>query len=603
MCGITAHVGTEGAVDTLVTCLENLEYRGYDSAGIALSNGVGVSVTKTEGKVADLKTKLATDRPDGGIGIGHTRWSTHGPPSDENAHPHTDCTGRVAVVHNGIIDNHDELRAALLGRGHTFTSDTDTEVVPHLVSERLDAGDDPETAFRNAIAELEGSYAVAMILEGDQRVFATRSGSPLVLGLGDDINYLASDVPAFLEFTDRVVYLEDGDVAVVTSDSYRITDVSGQTVDRSVETVEWEAEAAEKGGYDHYMFKEIQEQPTALRQTLEGRVLDGEVRLDGLSLDSFEDVSSVQFVACGTSYHAGLYGEHLLSTGGVPATTHLASEYAVYPPPIDDETLVVPVTQSGETADTLEALRVAQRRNAKTLAVTNTVGSTAARETDDALFIRAGPEIGVAATKTFSSQVATLLLLAQRLTADVIGEPLDPNAERIESLGSLPSFVRNVLQSSGAQGVSDRYLSDDGHFFIGRGNAVPVALEGALKFKEITYEHAEGFPAGELKHGPLALVTPETPVFAVCTGRDAAKLESSIREVQTRGAPVVAIAPRSMSDVIDVADEALTVPATHPDVTPILTNVQLQLVAYHAASKLGRSIDKPRNLAKSVTVE
>ncbi|MFW6384737.1 MAG: glutamine--fructose-6-phosphate aminotransferase, partial [Halodesulfurarchaeum sp.] len=292
MCGITAHVGTEGAVDTLVTCLENLEYRGYDSAGIALSNGVGVSVTKTEGKVADLKTKLATDRPDGGIGIGHTRWSTHGPPSDENAHPHTDCTGRVAVVHNGIIDNHDELRAALLGRGHTFTSDTDTEVVPHLVSERLDAGDDPETAFRNAIAELEGSYAVAMILEGDQRVFATRSGSPLVLGLGDDINYLASDVPAFLEFTDRVVYLEDGDVAVVTSDSYRITDVSGQTVDRSVETVEWEAEAAEKGGYDHYMFKEIQEQPTALRQTLEGRVLDGEVRLDGLSLDSFEDVSS-----------------------------------------------------------------------------------------------------------------------------------------------------------------------------------------------------------------------------------------------------------------------------------------------------------------------
>jgi len=603
MCGITARVGNGDAVDTLLTCLENLEYRGYDSAGIALSNGAGVKVTKSEGNVEDLREKVTAEGPSGDVGIGHTRWSTHGSPSDENAHPHTDCTGEVAVVHNGIIDNHDALRTRLRERGHGFTSDTDTEVVPHLVRERLDAGDDPETAFRHVLDQLEGSYAVAMVLADDDRVFAARSGSPLVLGLGTDAKYLASDVPAFIDRTDTVVYLDDGDVVVVSPTEYRITDRSGAPVDRPVESVEWASEAAEKGGYDHYMLKEIQEQPTALQQTIEGRIEDSTAVLDEFPPGSFADVTRVQFVACGTSYHAGLYGECLLEADGVSAESFVASEYAVYPPPVDEHTLVVGVTQSGETADTLEALRVAREGGARTLAVTNTVGSSAARECDDALFIRAGPEIGVAATKTFSSQVATLVILAGRLVGDVTGEVPADHRARLESLQSLPSAVRTVLDTSTAEHVAERYLSDDGHFFIGRGTALPVALEGALKFKEITYEHAEGFPAGELKHGPLALVTPETPVFAMCTGQDPAKVESSTSEIQTRGAPVVAIAPRSMTDVIETADEALTVPATHPDLIPVLTNVQLQLLAYHAAAALGRSIDKPRNLAKSVTVE
>lgn len=603
MCGITARVARDDSVDNLLTCLENLEYRGYDSAGLAILNGAGLSVTKTEGKVGDLRAKLQKQSPRGTVGIGHTRWSTHGPPSDSNAHPHTDCSGHIAVVHNGIIDNHDELREELRERGHTFSSETDTEVLPHLVHERLEDGDSTEDAFRNAVAELEGSYAVAMVVEGDERVFASRHGSPLVLGLGEDARYLASDVPAFIEFTSQVIYLEDGDIAVITPTDHRITDTSGRAVDRPVETIDWEAEAAEKGEYDHFMLKEIQEQPFALRQTVEGRVNETDITLEGFPAGSFSEISSVQLVACGTSYHAALYGEHMLANWGVPASAYLASEYAVYPPPIDGDTLVICVTQSGETADTLEALAVAQARGAQTLALTNVVGSSAARDADDALFIRAGPEIGVAATKTFSSQIVSLMFLAERITEDVTDQVTDGRAERVESVQSLSSHVDAVLDTTTAEKIGAKYLSDEGHFFIGRGNAVPVALEGALKFKEITYEHAEGFPAGELKHGPLALVTPETPVFAVCTGRDEQKLESAIREIQTRGAPVVAIAPRSMSTVIDTADETLTVPATHPDLTPILANVQLQLVAYHAASQLGRSIDKPRNLAKSVTVE
>jgi glucosamine--fructose-6-phosphate aminotransferase (isomerizing) len=603
MCGITGCIGGTDTGRSVLDSLQNLEYRGYDSAGIALSNGVGISVTKSEGDVAELEAKLSSDPLDGHVGIGHTRWSTHGAPSDENAHPHTDCSGSVAVVHNGIIENHDRLRADLEERGHTFTSDTDSEVVPHLVGERLDEGDSTEAAFHAAVDQLEGSYAIAMIVDGEDRVYATRDGSPLVLGVGDGVNYLASDVPAFLEFTDRVVYLEDGDVVVIDPDAYRITDGSGTQVDRPIETVDWPAESAEKSGYDHFMLKEIQEQPISLRQTIEGRVSDGNVVLEEFPEGSFAGVSNVHFVACGTSYHAAIYGEQLLSKWGIPASSFLASEYAVYPPPADDGTLVVCVTQSGETADTLEAMRVARERGARTLAVTNVVGSTAHRECDDALFIRAGPEIGVAATKTFSSQVVTLLLLGLRLVGDVTGELPADHAELLDALDSLPDHVQTVLDTSQADRIGQQYLGDEGHFFIGRGNAFPVALEGALKFKEITYEHAEGFAAGELKHGPLALVTADTPVFAICTGRDEQKLQSSIREVQTRGAPVVAITPRTMTGVVDTADETVTVPATHPDLVPILANVQLQLIAYHAASQLGRSIDKPRNLAKSVTVE
>jgi len=603
MCGITARIGEDASLEPLLVSLKNLEYRGYDSAGIAIQNGAGIDVTKRQGEVAALKAELGADDGAGSVGIGHTRWSTHGPPTDENAHPHTGCGARVAAVHNGIIENYDELREALRARGHEFASDTDTEVIPHLVEERLADGLDTEAAFRDAIAQLEGSYAIAMIVEGDPAVYATRNGSPLVVGLGDDANYLASDVPAFLEFTDRIVYLEDDDVVVVRPNDHRVVDGRGESVSRPIETVDWDPEDAEKGSFDHYMLKEIYEQPMALRQTLHGRIDGDDVVLEDFPPGAFADVDRVQFVACGTSYHAARYGEWLLERDGVVAETVIASEYAAYPAPVDERTLVIGVTQSGETADTLEALESARERGARTLALTNVIGSTAARTCDDALFIRAGPEIGVAATKTFSSQVATLVLLAERLVRDTTGEPTAEHRERLDALRSLPEHVELIVDDTDAAEVSERWLGEDGHFFIGRGNAYPVALEGALKFKEITYEHAEGFAAGELKHGPLALVTEDTPVFAVGTGAHAARLESNVREIQTRSAPVIAVAPRTAGDLMDTADEFLPVPATHPDLVAILANVQLQFVAYHTANAMDRSIDKPRNLAKSVTVE
>jgi glucosamine--fructose-6-phosphate aminotransferase (isomerizing) len=604
MCGITARAGRGDSTRSLISSLENLEYRGYDSAGIAVKNGTGLKIEKREGQVATLKSAVRQDGITGEVGIGHTRWSTHGVPSDANAHPHVDCTGRIAVVHNGIIENHGELRQRLEVDGHEFRSDTDTEVVPHLVESHLDAGASPEEAFRLAIDELEGSFALAMVHEDHDRIFATRTGSPLVLGVSDDANYLASDVPAFLEFTNDVVYLEDGDVAVLSPDDYHITDGNGFEVSRPVETVDWAAEDAGKGEFDHYMLKEIHEQPTSLQQTLQGRLDDDyDVVLSEFEPGSFADVERVHFVACGTSYHAGLYAESLFADWDVDAQTFLASEYATHPPAIRDSTLVIGITQSGETADTLSALEVATERGARTVALTNVVGSSAARTCDDAMFIRAGPEIGVAATKTFSSQVVSLILLGERIARDVTGSPTPDHRARLAALADLPEQVETVLETSRAAAVADEYAHEDSHFFIGRGSAFAVALEAALKFKEITYEHAEGFAAGELKHGPLALVTEHTPVFAICNGNNESKLASNVREIQTRDGPVIGVCPRTSDLMADTVDDILTVPATHPDLVAILANVQLQLVAYHAADDLDRPIDKPRNLAKSVTVE
>ena len=603
MCGITACIGREHAVEDLLTGLQNLEYRGYDSAGVALQTGDSVAVFKREGEVSHLCETVRHARPSGELGIGHTRWSTHGAPTNRNAHPHTDCHDDVAVVHNGIIENHGELRRELRERGHDLESDTDTEVVPHLVAECLSGADSTLTAFRQALDRLAGSYAIAMLVEDERAVYAARAGSPLVLGVGDGAHFLASDVPAFLEFTDRVVYLEDGDVARLTAEDVTITDSDGRAVDRSHQTVDWVPEDAQKGEYDHYMHKEIHEQPSALRQAVRGRVDPdtGDVSLESFPPGTFEGVDRVQFVACGTSYHAALYAESLLTERGLSASTHLASEFTVNSPPATDGTLVVGVTQSGETADTLAALRDATRRGVETLAVTNVVGSTAARECDGALFIRAGPEIGVAATKTFSSQIATLACLSRVLVRD---SQANGRTDRslFQALHTLPEKVETVLETTRAPQVARRYRNSDAHFFIGRYTAQAVAREAALKLKEISYEHAEGFPAGELKHGPLALVTADTPVFAIATGRNDEKLRSNVEEVSARNAPVVAVAEAD-SPVARVAEAQLEIPSTHPDLAGVLANVQLQLLSYHVASLLDRPIDKPRNLAKSVTVE
>jgi len=596
MCGIIGVVGRDDeTLDTLVHGLSKLEYRGYDSAGVALTGtGADVEITKRAGEIEQLRTALEERSPSGSVGIGHTRWSTHGPPTDANAHPHLDCTGDVAVVHNGIIENYQELRDDLSTGGHAFQSDTDTEVVPHLIEEALADGCDPETAFRTAIDRIDGSYAIAAVVAGEESIFAARNDSPLVLGIDDDALYLASDVPAFRAFTDRVVYLEDGEFARL-DDDWTVTDTDGTVAEKQIETVEWDPEDTGKSGYDHFMLKEIHEQPRALRQCLRGRVdeLSGSVDIGDLG-----DLSptGIQFVACGTSYHAALYGAHLFQQDGIPAQAFLASEYAAATPPIGDA-LVVGITQSGETADTLSALREASRRGARTLAVTNTVGSTAARECDHVFYIRAGPEIGVAATKTFASQQTALNLL----TLAVGGGDA---REVVPALRNLPANVQALLDDSRAKAVAAEYETAPSCFFIGRGYQYPVALEGALKMKEISYKHAEGFAAGELKHGPLALVTEDTPVFAMVTGDDelATKTIGNVKEVQARGAPVVAVTDGA-SEVERYADHVLNVPETHPRAAAVLANVQLQLVAYHVANQLGRSIDKPRNLAKSVTVE
>ncbi|WP_418280216.1 glutamine--fructose-6-phosphate transaminase (isomerizing) [Halorubrum sp. DTA98] len=618
MCGIIARVGDGDALAELMTGLRNLEYRGYDSAGVAVRCEDGIDVCKREGETDVLDAALVERHLPGSVGIGHTRWSTHGPPSDANAHPHTDDDGRVAVVHNGIIRNYESLRRELREDGHRFTSETDTEVVPHLVARELDAGADAETAFRAATDRLEGSYALAMVVADEDAVYATRHGSPLVLGLGDDANYLASDVPAFLEFTDRVVYLEDDDVVVLDDAGYRITTTAGDPVDREAETVDWAAGDAQKGVYSHFMRKEIDEQPTSLRQTIEGRTDSTGTVLDAFPPGSLASIENVVFVACGTSYHAAMYGSTLLRRRGVPATAMRANEFAHDPMPMSDRTLVIAVTQSGETADTLASLRVANESPASTLAVTNVVGSTAAREADDAMFIRAGPEVGVAATKTFSSQVAALALLADRFEEDGAGiefgrEPRSKQATARASttdggvdagtIRSLPDDVETVVNDGRAARLAKQYADADSYFFIGRGVGYPVALEGALKFKEITYEHAEGFAAGELKHGPLALVTPSTVIVAVFTGQDDDRTLHNVREAQSRGAPIIGVGPESATEIRDAVDEYLPIPDTDPELAGMLANVHLQLLAYHAAEIRDRAIDKPRNLAKSVTVE
>ena len=602
MCGIIGCVGVDGAAERVLTGLENLEYRGYDSAGLAVWENEKLIVRKRAGEISKLRKDFAEEVPPGRVSIGHTRWSTHGPPTDENAHPHTSDDGTVAVVHNGIISNHRSLREQCESNGCTFTSETDTEVVAHLIEQELDAGKEADQAICDVMDQLEGSYAIAVLLSARDEAYIARKGSPLVLGLGDDTYYFASDVPAFLEYTDDVVYLQDGDCLRVEESGYHFLTYGGDNTERPVETVEWDAEETGKGGYDHYMHKEIDNQPTSLAKTIRGRVDPyGEgITFDALKDQSYSDIEEIHLVACGTSYHAALYGRRLLNARGIRAQAFRASTYDDGIP-IDGKTLTIAVTQSGETADTLGALRTARRNGGSTFAITNVVGSTASREAEDTVYIRAGPEIGVAATKTFSSQVVTLALLSERFAEDIPGaQPRDDLSEFLADMEQLPSGIDEVLAQSRIDDICRRYYTQDAFFFIGHGLGYPVALEGALKFKEITYKHAEGYASGELKHGPLALITSDVPIFAVMTGDGDEQTRINASEAQSRGAKVIAIGGPETD--LDFADEALRIPETHPDLSGILANVQLQLISYHSARLLERPIDKPRNLAKSVTV-
>ncbi|MDQ7841280.1 MAG: glutamine--fructose-6-phosphate transaminase (isomerizing) [bacterium] len=615
MCGIMGYVGPHPALPILLDGLRRLEYRGYDSAGVALLDGGRIAVRKAAGKLGVLEAALEADPPAGRVGIGHTRWATHGIPSHANAHPHGDCTGRHVVIHNGIIENYLPLKERLEAEGHRFRSDTDTEVLAHLIESAhahlaADRPDRLEAAVREALHQARGAYAV-VVLSADHpdHIVAVRMVSPLIIGVGDGEMLLASDIPALLPYTRDVVVIGDGELAVIRSDGMAISDLEGRTVARPVQRITWDATMAEKGGFAHFMLKEIYEQPRALHETVMGRLdLDDRVELDGVSFPEgfVERLDKIWIVACGTAFHAGLVGrwtiEHLAR---VPVEADLASELRYRDPLIEGTTLAVAISQSGETADTLAASREARARGSRVLAVTNVVGSTLAREADDVLFVRAGPEIAVASTKAYTTMLAALQMLVVDL--GVRRGTLSPAraSALIAGLRHLPVLAQEILSNTTQiEALAQRLAGAEHAFFIGRGLDYAVAMEGSLKLKEISYLHSEALAAGELKHGTLALVTSQTPVFALVTQRAVfEKTVSNIQEVRARGAEVIAVAFDDDQEIGRYADTVLRIPSVDEILAPALAIIPLQLFAYHVAVLRGHDVDQPRNLAKSVTVE
>jgi glucosamine--fructose-6-phosphate aminotransferase (isomerizing) len=612
MCGIVGYTGPREAGPILLEGLARLEYRGYDSAGIALVDDRGdLFVEKRAGKLAVLRSAIADRAPRAAIGLAHTRWATHGRPNDLNAHPHVDCSGQITVIHNGIVENFRELRDALAARGHRLTSETDTEAIAHLVEEAY-AGDLAE-AVRIALRQVEGAYAIAVMHRGEaDRLVGARWNVPLIVGLGSDETFLASDVAAVLRHTKRVIVLEDGDVADLRPGRVAISGLDGVPRERVPMTVDWTPEAAEKGGYPHFMLKEIHEQPQALRQAIAGRVTaDLRIRADELTavVESgvLARVDRVELVACGTAYYAALVGAAAIQTWtGLPARATVGSEFRYSPPPLDDRTLVVAVTQSGETADTIAPTRLARSRGCPVVAVTNTVGSAITREADAVLYLQAGPEIAVAASKTFVTQVTTLVVLAAALAKARGTLPAERERDLATALRALPGAAQQALDWNAprAADLARRYVNSRGFMYIGRGPTYPAALEGALKLKEVSYIHAEGYPAGELKHGPISLLDAECPLVAVAT-RCAVypKLVSNIQEGRARDARVIAVATEGDDQIERFADDVCWVPDTDEILSPVLAIIPLQLFAYHTAVARGTDVDQPRNLAKSVTVE
>jgi glucosamine--fructose-6-phosphate aminotransferase (isomerizing) len=609
MCGIVGYTGPREAGPILIEGLARLEYRGYDSAGIALvDDGGELFVEKKAGKLANLRAAIADRTPHAAIGLAHTRWATHGRPNDLNAHPHQDCTGDVTVIHNGIIENFRELRDGLEARGHRLTSETDTEALAHLIEESYQG--DLADAVRSALRTVEGAYAIAVMHRGEgDRLVGARKDVPLVVGLADGESFLASDVAAILAHTDRVVFLEEGDVADLRPSGVTITDVGGATQERAVTTIDWTPEAAEKGGYEHFMLKEIHEQPESLRQAIAGRVTrEDHIWLE--ELEGFEEtlaqIERVELVACGTAFYAALVGAAAIQDWiGIPARATVGSEFRYGPPPIDGKTLVIAVTQSGETADTIAPTRLARERGAPIIAVTNTVGSAITREADRVLFLQAGPEIAVAASKTFVAQVTTLVILAAAIAKSRGALGLEQEQELGAALRALPAGAAKALENaSGVDDLARRYVNSRGFMFVGRGYSYPTALEGALKLKEVSYVHAEGYAAGEMKHGPISLLDAECPLVAVATRSSVyEKLVSNVMEGRARDARVIAVATEGDRDVERMADDICWVPDTHEALSPVLAIIPLQLFAYHVAIARGTDVDQPRNLAKSVTVE
>ena len=608
MCGIVGYVGTREAAPILVAALERLEYRGYDSAGIAVQNGHGLEIRKVVGRVHRLSEATRATRMEGALGIGHTRWATHGPPSERNAHPHADCTRTFALVHNGIVENADALRAQLRRTGHRFRTQTDTEALAHLIEEA--PGETLEERVIFALAHVKGTYGLAVVSAFEpSKIVVARLGSPVLLGVAEREFFVASDASAVRPHTRSVVYLNDGDVAVVTQDGYQIIDRQARLRVRDVHDLEWGLEAVELGPYPHFMLKEICEQPKTIKSTLRGRLLPeaGGARLDGLNL-STEDCDSIQrivFVACGTSWHAGLVGRHIIETlAGIPVQVEYASEYRYHPRLTLPGTLTVAISQSGETADTLEAMRAARAAGSRVIGIVNVVGSTIAREANGGIYLHAGPEIGVASTKAFTSQIIALLLLGLFLGSHR-GLSRERGRDLARALLRLPALVRQTLKlQPQIQALAHLYAEARNALFLGRGVHFPVALEGALKLKEISYVHAEGYPAAEMKHGPIALIDENMPVVFVAP-RDELypKVLSNIQEVKARGGQITVVGTEGSEELNGIVDHQVCVPAAPTLLTPVLTSIPLQLLAYHAAVLRGCDVDQPRNLAKSVTVE
>ena len=609
MCGIVGYIGSKTATPLLIEGLKRLEYRGYDSAGIATMNGAGLETRKAKGKISMLEAVVQTAPAHGSIGIAHTRWATHGAPNECNAHPQHDCTNTIAVVHNGIIENYGALRQMLIQQGHTFQSETDTEVLAHLIEAAMD--DDPlEDAVIDALHLVEGTYGIAVISSRDpDKIVAARKGSPLLLGLGENEFYVASDVAAILQHTRQVVYLDDGEMGVLTRNGYEVLDLSARRVRKGVSRIDWDLDQIEKGGFDHFMLKEIFEQPQTIQNTMRGRLVvdEGFSKLGGLNLTRQQmlDLDRIIITACGTSWHSGLIGElYIEELARIPVEVEYASEFRYRNPLVTKNTLCVVISQSGETADTLAAMREAKRRGARTLGLVNVVGSTMAREDDGGIYLHAGPEIGVASTKAFTSQVIALALLTLKLGR--LREMSVVKGRQIaQAMLRLPEQIQSILdRASEIEAIAERFKDATNFLYLGRGYNFPVALEGALKLKEISYIHAEGYPAAEMKHGPIALIDENMPVVFVAPHDSVFdKIVSNIQEVKARGGRVIAITSQQEEVLEKLIDYEIRIPQTEDMLYPVLSVIPLQLLAYYVAVKRGLNVDQPRNLAKSVTVE
>ena len=610
MCGIVGYIGKREAYPILINGLKRLEYRGYDSAGIALLEDGHIRVEKQVGKISALESIIQPEQFTGTTGIAHTRWATHGEPNRENAHPHSDCKGDIVLVHNGIIENYQSLRQMLMEKGHHFKTETDTEIIAHLIEELYQNGTSFEAAFLGALQQVEGTYGLALITRHEpDRIYAARKGSPLVVGIGDGEYFLGSDAAALIAHTRDVFYLEDGEIAIISRDGFITKTIKNEVIEKKIERITFDLERIEKAGYPHFMLKEIYEQPRTVADCMRGRLLpdEGVTKLGGLTniLHNVMRARKIFITACGTSYHAGLIGEYMIEEHcRVPVEVEYASEFRYRDPIIQDDNLVIVISQSGETADTLAALREAKRKGATVMGIVNVVGSTIARETHGGVYIHAGPEIGVASTKAFTSQVTALALLTVML-ARAKTMSAEEGRRVVKELEALPQKVEQALHSDDVvKEIAAQFKDHRNFLYLGRGYNYPVALEGALKLKEISYIHAEGYPAAEMKHGPIALIDEDMPVVVIAT-RDSTydKIVSNIQEVKARRGRVIAVVSEGDHELDNLVDYTIPVPTTLDFLQPIVTIIPLQLLAYHIAVMRGCDVDQPRNLAKSVTVE